>query len=50
MNVFSLNDAVRGHQEFSRSFVMIAAADLRDVVAAAYADRRYAPEPLASSA
>ena len=49
MNVFSLNDdAVRSYQEFSRSFVTIAATDLRDAVAAAYAERPYAPEPLVS--
>ena len=49
MDVFDLNRTVaRDYEAFSRSFVTIAAGDLREAVDQAYADHRYTPEPLVS--
>ena len=49
MDIFDLNRTViDDYVAFSRSFVTIAADDLRTAVDQAYADRRYTPEPLIS--
>jgi len=49
LSVFDLNDRVaRGYTDFSRSFVKIAADDLRTAVDAQYANGRYTPDPLIS--
>lgn len=47
MDVFSLRDTVVGeYKQFATSFTTIFAADLRERIAAIYADDRYWPEPL----
>lgn len=47
LDIFSLRDRVVAEYEtFATSFTTIFAADIRDQVAAIYADKRYWPEPL----
>lgn len=47
MNAFTFRDQiVQSYEQFSRSFVKIAATDISDVVNSEYEDGRYWPEPL----
>ena len=47
MNVFDLDQSmIAEYEAFSRSFTKIRAQDIRDQIDAAYATRKYWPEPI----